>query len=72
MHKDIIKELENTDNLEPLILDKFIEMHGCSTFFSKRSNILFSYDLGKHFLQFYPKIDKLSLSLQFICITGEN
>ena len=50
------------------ILDKFIELHGCSSFFSKRSNILLSNDLGKIFLPFYSKIDKLSLSLQFICI----
>ena len=69
MHKDIIKELENKDILDSLILDKFIEMHGCSTVFSKRSNILLSFDLGKIFLQFCSKIDKLSLSLQFICIT---
>ena len=69
VHKDIIKELENTDILHSLILDKFIEMHGCSAVFSKRSNILLSYDLGKILLQFFSKIDKLSLSLQFICIT---
>ena len=69
VHKDIIKELENTDILHSLILDKFIEMHGCSTVFSKRSNFVLSYDLGKIFLQFCSKIDKLSLSLQFICIT---
>ena len=69
MHKDIIKDLENTDILDSLILDRFIEMHGCSTVFSKRSNVLLSFDLGKIFLQFCSKIDKLSLSLQFICIT---
>ena len=72
MHKDIIKELENTDILQSLILDKFIAMHGCSTFFSKKSNILLFYDLGKIFLQFCSKIDKLSLSLQLICIIQEN
>ena len=69
MHKDIIKELENKDILDSLILDKSIEMHGCSTVFSKRSNILLSFDVGKIFLQFCSKIDNLSLSLQFICIT---
>ena len=69
VHKDIIKELENTDILHLLLLDKFIEMHGCSTFSSKGSNVLFSYDLGKIFLKFCSKIDKLSLSLQFICST---
>ena len=69
MHKGIIKELENKDILHSLILDKFIEMHGCSTVFSKRSNILLSFDLGKIFLQFCSKVDKLSLSLQLICIT---
>ena len=68
LHKDIIKELENTDILHSLFLDKFIEMHECSTFFSKRSNILLSYDLGKIFHQVCSKIDKRSLSLQFICI----
>ena len=69
MHKDIIKELENKDILDSLILEKFIEMHGYSAVFSKRSNILLAFDLGKIFLQFCSKIDKLSLSLQFICIT---
>ena len=38
VYKDIIKELENTDLLQYLILDKFIDKHGGSTFFSKRSN----------------------------------
>ena len=69
MHKDIVKEIENKDILNSLILDKFIEMHECSTVFSKRSNILLSFDLGKISLQFCSKIDKLSLSLHFICIT---
>ena len=69
MYKDIIKELENKDILDSLILDMFIEIHGCSTVFSKRSNILLSFDLGKIFLQFCSKIDNLFLSLQFICIT---
>ena len=66
MHKDIVKEIENKDILNSLILDKFIEMHECSTVFSKRSNILLSFDLGKIFLQFCSKIDKLSLSLQSV------
>ena len=69
VHKDIIKELENTDILLSLILDQFIEMHGCSTFFSIRSNILLSYDLGKIFLQLCSKKDKLSfITVSFITV----
>ena len=68
MYKDITKELENTEILHSLILDKFIEKHGYSTFFSKGINILLSYDLGKICLQFCSKIDKLSLLLQLFVL----
>ena len=61
-HKDIMKELENTDFLHSLILDKFTEKkHGAPTLFSKRIKFLL-------FL-FCSKLEKRSLSLQFICTT---
>ena len=69
-HKDIVKELENTDLLQSLILDKFNEkMHGSPTLSSKGINFFLFYDLGNIFLLFFPKLEKLSLSLHFIFVT---